>query len=100
MEVTRDELQQIVSQAVQQAMSTGVMKVAALPVMYKFPEDLVQILGGHVSAWTIRDWKKRGYLRTTKVGAKTFVTQESWQWFLDNHKELMENDGNRRPISN
>jgi hypothetical protein len=100
MDITRDDLQQIVSQAVQQAMSSGVVKVAALPVMYKFPEDLVQILGGHVSEWTIRDWKKRGYLRTMKVGAKTFVTQESWEWFLCNHRELMERDGNRRPAAN
>jgi len=89
MEVTKEELQDMISAAVTNALAVGTVKVAALPVMYKFPEDIVKILGDHVPENTIRSWRTAGYLRITYVGIRPFVTQEQWQWFLDNHKELM-----------
>lgn len=98
-EVSSD-IAQLVAVAVRDALAAGVVKVAALPVMYKFPEDIAVILGGHVPVGTIRSWKTCGYLRTNKVGVRSYVTAENWQWFLDNHGELMAQDSSRRFVAN
>jgi len=60
-----------------------------LPVYYKFPEDIIEMTGGHIAESTIRSWKSAGYLRTFKIGTKTYVKPEDWEWFLAHHKELM-----------
>lgn len=63
--------------------------LVAIPRYYKFPEDIVTMTGGHIPVGTIRSWKTAGYLRTFKIGRRTFVKPEDWQWFIDNHGELM-----------
>ena len=80
------ELTDLIKRATEQAVSE---LSARLPRMYKFPEDIVLILGGYVPVGTIRHWKTAGYLHTTPVGARSYVTEEQWQWFIDNHKALM-----------
>jgi hypothetical protein len=94
--ITAPELQAVVMGAVQAAMASGGVTVAQLPRLYKFPEDIHTMLGGHVATPTIRGWKTSGYLRTTKIGAKSFVAPEAWQWFIDNHKELMAKEPRNR----
>ena len=96
-DIDQQALEKAVIAALQSALASGVIRVAELPRLYKFPEDIYAILGGHVPESTIRSWKHAGYLRTRKIGIRTFVTQESWQWFLDNHKELMAKEGRRHP---
>ena len=56
-----------------------------LPQYFKFPEDIITMTGGHVPEGTIRRWKTDGYLRTIKIGRRSFVTPEAWKWFLKNH---------------
>lgn len=60
-----------------------------LPVYYKFPEDVINMTGGYIAEATIRSWKSAGYLRTVKIGSKSFVKPDDWEWFLAHHKELM-----------
>jgi len=60
-----------------------------LPQYYKFPEDIISMTGGHIPTGTILGWKTSGYLRTFKIGRRAFVKPTDWQWFLDNHSELM-----------
>ena len=55
----------------------------------KFPEEIIEITGGYIAESTIRGWKSKGYLRTIKIGTKSFVTPVDWDWFIDNHRELM-----------
>ena len=69
-----------------------------LPVYYKFPEDIINITGGYVAEATIRGWKSAGYLRTVKIGSKSFVKPDDWEWFLAHHRELMANNPRNRGI--
>lgn len=69
-----------------------------LPVYYKFPEDIIDMTGGHIAEATIRGWKSAGYLRTLKIGTKSFVKPDDWEWFLAHHKELMARDPRNRGI--
>ena len=62
----------------------------------KFPEDIIIITGGYIAESTIRSWKTQGYLRTIKIGAKTYVKPEEWEWFLANHRELMQKSERNR----
>lgn len=68
----------------------------SLPILYKFPEDIATILGGHVKVNTIRSWKTKGLLRTRKVGAKTFVEQSAWTYFLENNNAMMKGSDDNR----
>jgi len=69
-----------------------------LPVYYKFPEDIVSMTGGYIAETTIRGWKSAGYLRTVKIGAKSFVKPEDWEWFLLHHKNLMAKNPRNRGV--
>ncbi len=55
----------------------------------KFPEDIITITGGYIAESTIRSWKTQGYLRTVKIGTKTYVRPDDWDWFIANHRKLM-----------
>jgi hypothetical protein len=72
------------------------LPTAGLPQYYKFPEDIISMTGGHIPVGTIRAWKTDGYLRTFKLGRRTFVRPEDWQWFIDNHLTLMAARENNR----
>jgi len=80
------ELMEVVARSVTAAVRETQYK---LPVYYKFPEDIVNMTGGYIAVSTIRGWKSAGYLRTVKIGSKTFVRPEDWEWFLEHHRELM-----------
>ena len=69
-----------------------------LPIYYKFPEDIMNMTGGYIAEATIRSWKSAGYLRTVKIGSKSFVTPDDWEWFLAHHKELMARSPRNRGI--
>lgn len=74
-------------------------QLSPLPRYYKFPEDIITMTGGHIPTGTILGWKTSGYLRTFKIGRRAYVEPQAWQWFLDNHGELMaaaENNRGRR----
>lgn len=70
----------------------------SLPTLYAFPEDIVTILRGKVAEKTVREWKTKGYLRTIKVGIRSFVKPSDWDWFLEHHKELMRNNEDSRTV--
>lgn len=97
-EITAEKIKSLVTDAVQTVMLTGVVKVATLPVMYKFPEDIRTILRDKVAESTVRGWKTMGYLQTTKVGSKTYVTPEQWLRFVTTHQEVMKKNNNRRAL--
>ncbi len=88
------ELMEVVARTV--TMAVEKTRQARLPVYYKFPEDIVEITGGYIAVSTIRGWKSAGYLRTVKIGAKSYVKPEDWEWFLAHHKELMANSARNR----
>ena len=89
MELSQPDLEKIAEAVASQLLACGGIKTAPLPVLYAFPEDIFTILRGKVKESTIRAWKTKGYLRTEKIGIRSFVTPEDWQWFRVNHKELM-----------
>lgn len=92
------ELRAMIRQAV--ALATAPPPAAsAIPKYYKFPEDIVTMTGGHIPVGTIRRWKTAGYLRTTKLGSRSFVTPADWQWFMDRHQQLMAASPNNRGAS-
>ena len=55
----------------------------------KFPEDIVTITGGYIAESTVRSWKTQGFLKTIKIGTKTYVRPDDWEWFVANHRKLM-----------
>jgi len=84
------ELSNIVAIATERAVEALKQELSVrLPRMYKFPEDIFEMLGGYVPENTIRSWKTSGYLQTTPIGARSYVSHDQWRWFLANHKELM-----------
>jgi len=88
--ISRKELVELM-ELMAKSVTTAVREVAQpkLPVYYKFPEDIVSMTGGYIAVSTIRGWKTAGYLRTVKIGSKTYVRPDDWEWFLENHRELM-----------
>lgn len=90
-----DQLSSLIDQVTKQ-LTAVLAPSAGLPVCYKFPEDIITITGGHIPVGTIRGWKTRGYLRTIKIGRRSFVTHDSWEWFLTYHGELMAAAGDTR----
>jgi hypothetical protein len=87
---TDRDLTQVIDRAVREAVAKY-----ARPKPFKFPEDLVIYYGGYIAAQTFRSWKSLGYVKTHKVGNKAYVTQEEWQWFLNNHQRLMPKNSRR-----
>ncbi|MDH4319924.1 MAG: hypothetical protein OEV73_00345 [Desulfobulbaceae bacterium] len=81
---TAEELAAIVTQAVEQARAT-----APLPRLYKFPEDICAIMGGHVQPQTVRWWKSQGWIRTKKIGRNSFVEPEEWERFKRDNAVMM-----------
>lgn len=71
---TVGELTAIVTAAVEQAQA-----VAPLPRLYKFPEDICAILGNAVAPATVRWWKRKGWIRTRKIGRTSFVEPQEWE---------------------
>lgn len=85
--IPRGELPKLVAALAEQIRDRLI--APALPRYYKFPEDIITMTGGHIPTGTILGWKTAGYLRTFKIGRRAYVRPEDWQWFLDNHAELM-----------
>ena len=75
--------------------SPGVAGAGISPYL-KFPEDLIVITGGYIAESTIRNWKTQGFLKTIKIGTRAFVKPEDWEWFLANHRELMQKSQRNR----
>lgn len=59
-----------------------------LPRYYRFPEDIVAMLGGKPAVSTVRSWKSYFGLRTVKIGGGTYVTQADWDWWVKNNQEI------------
>ena len=69
---------------------------SSIPPYLKFPEDLIVITRGYIAESTIRSWKTQGFLKTIKIGTKTYIKPEEWEWFLANHRELMQKSQRNR----
>jgi len=65
------------------------LRVTSVPRYLKFPEDIITITGGYIAESTVRSWKTQGFLKTIKIGTKTYVRPDDWDWFITNHRELM-----------
>jgi len=62
---------------------------ARLPRYFKFPEDIREMLGNVPSLVTVRNWKTSYGLKTTKIGAASYVTEEEWLYWVANHRTIM-----------
>ena len=60
-----------------------------LPQYYIFPDDILAMLGNKPKESTVRGWKTNYGLRTVKIGAGTYVTEEDWAWWVKHNKDLM-----------
>lgn len=67
-----------------------------LPRYFVFPGDIIAMLGGKPKEATVRGWKTNYGLRTIKIGAVTYVTEEDWQWWVENNRAIMARAGRTR----
>lgn len=62
---------------------------ARLPRYFRFPDEIREMLGNAPSAVTVRNWKTSYGLKTTKIGASSYVYEEDWFHWVKNNTKIM-----------
>lgn len=62
---------------------------ARLPRYFRFPDEIREMLGNAPSVATVRNWKTSYGLKTTKIGASSYVYEDDWFYWVDNHRTIM-----------
>ena len=60
-----------------------------LPRYFRFPDEIREMLGNAPSVGTVRNWKTSYGLKTTKIGAVSYVFEEDWYHWVKNNKKIM-----------
>jgi hypothetical protein len=60
-----------------------------LPRYFRFPDEIREMLGGGPSVVTIRNWKTSYGLKTTKIGAASYVYEDDWFNWVKNNTKIM-----------